>query len=195
MLMEKIEPLALIYNPSEFHLVQVKYTGTFENASSTVEKVWAKANPNFKLDYRDLEAEIKKNYDAIFGDLVDILIVVAFLAIFISCLGLLGMATYATETRLKEISIRKVLGSSDQALVFLLSKGFLKLLTVSIIIGLPIAYFGNMMWLEFMAYRTEINFGVILTGVLTMLVLGALTIGSQTLRAAFTNPVDNLKNE
>ena len=195
MLMEKIDPLALMYTPSEFHIVQVKYSGTFDDATQAVQKAWANVNPTFKLDYKEFEGEIRKNYDAIFGDLVDVLTVVAFLAIFISCLGLLGMATYTTETRIKEISIRKVLGSSDQALVFLLSKGFLKLLAISILIGVPIAYFGNNLWLEFMAYRTEIGFGVIATGVLTMLVLGAITIGSQTLKAAFTNPVDNLKNE
>jgi putative ABC transport system permease protein len=195
MLVEKIEPMALMYTPSEFNILQVKYTGSFENASKSVERAWANVNPAFKLDYKDMDAEIKKNYDAIFGDLVDVLTVVAFLAVIISCLGLLGMATYTTETRIKEISIRKVLGSSDQALVFLLSKGFLKLLSVSILIGVPIAYFGNNLWLEFMAYRTEIDFTVIATGVLTMLALGAITIGSQTLKAAFTNPVDNLKNE
>jgi putative ABC transport system permease protein len=195
MLMEKIEPMALMYTPSEFHIVQVKYSGTFDDATQSVQKAWANVNPTFKLDYKEFEGEIRKNYDAIFGDLVDVLTVVAFLAIFISCLGLLGMATYTTETRIKEISIRKVLGSSDQALVFLLSKGFLKLLAISILIGVPIAYFGNNLWLEFMAYRTEISFGVIATGVLTMLVLGAITIGSQTLKAAFTNPVDNLRNE
>jgi putative ABC transport system permease protein len=195
MLIEKIDPMALLYTPSEFNIVQVKYTGRFEDASKSVEKAWANVNPAFKLDYKDMDAEIKKNYDAIFGDLVDVLTVVAFLAIIISCLGLLGMATYTTETRLKEISIRKVLGSSDEALVLLISKGFLKLLAISIMIGVPIAYFGNNLWLEFMAYRTEVNMTVIAIGVLTMLVLGALTIGSQTLKAAFTNPVDNLKSE
>ena len=70
-----------------------------------------------------------------FGDIVNILGVIASLAIMISCLGLLGMATYTIETRMKEVSIRKVLGSSDQALVFLLSKGFLKLLAISIAVG------------------------------------------------------------
>jgi putative ABC transport system permease protein len=113
----------------------------------------------------------------------------------ISCLGLLGMATYATETRLKEISIRKVLGSSDQALVLLLSKGFLSLLLMAVIIAVPLAWFINNLWLERIAYRTELGFNVIGLGVAILVVLGILTIGSQTLRAAFTNPVDSLKNE
>jgi putative ABC transport system permease protein len=113
----------------------------------------------------------------------------------ISCLGLLGMATYATETKRKEISIRKVLGSSDGALVLLLSKGFLNLIWVSIFIGVPLAWFINNLWLELIAYRTSFSPGVIVTGIGILIALGVVTIGSQTLRAALTNPVDNLKNE
>jgi putative ABC transport system permease protein len=96
---------------------------------------------------------------------------------------------------LKEISIRKVLGSTDGALVFLLSKSFFKVLLIAIAIALPVAWFVNNLWLELIAYHTTFNFTVIISGISILLVLGALTIGSQTLRAAYTNPVDNLKNE
>jgi putative ABC transport system permease protein len=142
-----------------------------------------------------VEEEIKFMYNTVFGDLVNILGVVAGLAIMISCLGLLGMATYTIETRMKEISIRKVLGSTDRALVLLLSKGFLKLLLIAVLIGVPLAWFINNLWLELMAYHTSMNGSVIASGVLILFVLGVITIGSQTLRAAFTNPVDNLKSE
>jgi putative ABC transport system permease protein len=110
-------------------------------------------------------------------------------------MGLLGMATYTTETRMKEIAIRKVLGSSDQQLVALLSKGFFKLLVISIILGIPASWFINNLWLEVMAYRTDVTFAMFSLGVMILITLGALTIGSQTVRAAFTNPVNNLKNE
>lgn len=194
-LIAKIEPMALLYTPEEFNLFQVKYSGTREDAVTAIEKAWKAVNPDLKIDYNDFETEIKKFYNIIFGDLVSILGVIAFLAIMISCLGLLGMATYTTETRIKEISIRKVLGISNRALVLLLSKGFLKLLGVAIAVGVPLAWFINRQWLKLIAYRTEMNFGVIALGVFILLLLGILTIGSQTLRAAFTNPVDNLKNE
>jgi putative ABC transport system permease protein len=88
-----------------------------------------------------------------------------------------------------------VLGSSDKGLVILLSKGFLKLLLISILIGVPVAWFANNLWLEFLAYHTTIDIGVVSIGVLILFLLGGVTIGSQTVRAAFTNPVDNLKNE
>ncbi|MEX1239795.1 MAG: FtsX-like permease family protein [Cyclobacteriaceae bacterium] len=194
-LMAEISPMALMYNPDRFDLLQVKYSGTYEDAATTIEKAWTAVNPQLKADYNDFEAEIKEFYQILFGDLVNILGVISVLAIVISCLGLLGMATYATETKRKEISIRKVLGSTDQALVLLLSKGFLNLIWIAIVIGVPMAWFINNLWLELIAYRTSFSPLMILTGIGILLLLGVVTIGSQTLRAAFTNPVDNLKNE
>jgi putative ABC transport system permease protein len=121
--------------------------------------------------------------------------VICFIAIVISCLGLLGMATYTTETRMKEISIRKVLGSSDKGLILLLSKGFVFLLVLSVVIAVPLAWAINSLWLEHIAYRTSLSFDVILLGVSIVVVLAFITIGSQTLKAAYANPVSNLKND
>jgi putative ABC transport system permease protein len=105
------------------------------------------------------------------------------------------MATYTTETRIKEISIRKVLGSSDKALVFLLSKGFFAILLISIVIAVPAAYYINNLWLEQLAYHVSVDFTTIALGVVSLIVFGTITIGSQTWRAAYVNPVDNLKSE
>jgi putative ABC transport system permease protein len=194
-LIEKIGPMALRYDPAQFNLLQVKYAGSYEEASKSVEMAWAKVNPTQKLDYKSFEEEISFFYRTVFADFVSVIGVISVMAILISCLGLLGMATYATETRLKEISIRKVLGSSSEALVFLISKSFLKLLAVAIVIAVPLAWFINSMWLEVIAYRTEFSLAVVATGVGIVVILGILTIGSQTVRAAFSNPVDSLKNE
>src|SRR5258706_13829036 len=101
MLMEKMEPMALITNPEEYRLLQVKYAGSYEEAGKSIEKAWAAVNPSLKVDYKDFDAEVHKLYNVLFGDLVSILSVIAFLAIVISCLGLLGMATYITEPRIK----------------------------------------------------------------------------------------------
>ena len=190
-----ITPMALLYDTSQFNLLQVRFTGSYENAARNVEKAWAVVNPGLKIDYHEVESEIKKFYDIVFGDIVKILSVVAFLAILISCLGLLGMATYATETRMKEISIRKVLGSGSTALVLLLSKGFLGVLALAIAIGVPATYSINNLWLELIAYHTTISIPVVLQGVLILLLFGVITVGSQTFRATFVNPVDNLKND
>jgi putative ABC transport system permease protein len=190
-----ISPLALLYDSSQFSILQIRYADTYENASQTVEKAWAVVNPGLKVDYKEVESEIKKFYEFVFGDIVKILGVIAFLAILISCLGLLGMATYSTETRIKEISIRKILGSSGYSLVVLLSKGYLMVIATAILIGVPAAFFVNNLWLELIAYHTSIDLSVIAIGVSILILFGVLTIGSQTIRATFVKPVDNLKSE
>ncbi len=195
MLVEKMKPLALIYNPDEYKLLQVKYSGNFDDAGKTIEEAWAKVNPNLKVDYKDFYAEVHKIYDIFFGDLVSIIGLIAFLAIVISCLGLLGMATYTTETRIKEISIRKILGSSDGSLIYLLSKGFVLILIIAIFIAVPLAFFINNLWLEQLAYHVSVDAATIITGVFALIFFGIITIGSQTWRALYVNPVNNLKTE
>ncbi len=194
-LMSKLEGMALMYEPGQAGILQVRFTGNYADALKSVEKAWATVNPGLKLDHKLVEAEIKFFYNTVFGDAVNIVGVIATLAILISCLGLLGMATYTIETRMKEVSIRKVLGSSDKAVVVLLSKGFLKMLAVAIVLAVPMAWFLNNFWLDFMAYRTQLSVGTITLGVGIMLVLGTITIGSQTIRAIFTNPIDALRSE
>lgn len=194
-LTREITPLALLYEPDRFSIVQVAYLGSYQDAAKSIEAAWSAINPDLKVDYKEVESEIKQFYEIVFGDLSRILGVIAGLAIMISCLGLLGMATYTTETRIKEISIRKVLGSSSRALVLLLSKGFLTMLGIAVLIGVPAAYFINNLWLQFIAYHVSLNFVMIAIGVAILLLFGVLTIGSQTIRATFVKPVDNLKSE
>ena len=195
LLVQKMEPMALIFNPSQFQLLQVSYSGSFEEAGKSIESAWSTVNPNLKVDYHDFSAEVHKIYDIFFGDLVSILSAISFLAILISCLGLLGMATYTTETRMKEISIRKVLGSSDGALVYLLSKRFIGVLLIAIVLAVPAAWVLNNLWLELLAYHVSVDASTILLSVLILVFFGVITIGSQTWRATFIKPVENLKSE
>jgi len=194
-LLREISPMALRYDPTRFNLLQVAYVGSYEQATGNIEKAWALVNPDLKVDYESVESEVKSFYEILFGDIVSVLTVIASLAILISCLGLLGMATYTTETRLKEISIRKILGSSNAALIALLSKGYVKLLLLSIVIAVPLAFFANNAWLQLIAYHTSFDVTIVAVGVLVLLIFGILTIGSQTIRATFINPVENLKND
>jgi putative ABC transport system permease protein len=105
------------------------------------------------------------------------------------------MATYTIETRKKEIAMRKILGSSNRSLVYILSKGYISVLVMALIIAIPAAYYINTMWLQNLATHVTVDFMTIALGVLFLIVLGILTIGSQTLQAIVVNPVDNLKNE
>lgn len=194
-LMAEIGPLAHLYNPEEVTILQVKYSGSYDDAVESIETAWAKVNPSLKVDYKVFEDEIRGFYKMIFGDIVSVVGVISAIAILISCLGLLGMATYTTETRIKEISIRKILGATNSTLVILLSRGFVNILLLSIVIAVPLAYFINNMWLELIAYHVTFSAGVIVLGIVVLLIFGILTIGSQTFRATYVNPVDNLKNE
>ena len=195
-LLVEIGPMALIPKTTEHHILQVKYqNGNRDAAVNHLEASWAKINPSKKVTYQEFSEEVKGFYDLMFGDLVNIIGLISFLTITISCLGLLGMATFTTQTKVKEISIRKVLGASDKNVILMLSKGFIMLLIIATVIALPIAYFVNNMWLQSLAYRVNINFSVLALCTGIMFLLGIVVIGSQTIRASMSNPAEQLRAE
>ncbi|WP_345233833.1 ABC transporter permease [Olivibacter ginsenosidimutans] len=117
------------------------------------------------------------------------------LTLFISCLGLFGLATYTAERRSKEIGVRKVLGATVSSIVQLLSKDFIKLIGIAFIISCPIAYYMMNSWLEDFNYRIQIGWQVfVLTGALATLIT-LCTVSFQSIKAALANPVDRLRNE
>jgi putative ABC transport system permease protein len=119
----------------------------------------------------------------------------AVLSLILACMGLLGSVTYSVSTKVKEIGVRKVLGASTQQVIFQLSKRFLLLLALAIVIALPLGYLASSKFLTIFAYRIDLN-GVILGGsAAAMLLLGLLTIGLQASRAALANPVEALRSE
>jgi putative ABC transport system permease protein len=192
---ERIEPLGLVYNPAEFALVQIVYTGNVKNASSIAERVWLNLNRGLKVEAKDFEKEMGVLTEIILGTLLRVVGFIALLAIIISCLGLLGMATYTIETRKKEIAMRKILGSSNSSLIFILSKGYISILALALLFSVPTAYFINTLWLQNLAYHVTVDVSTILIGVFILAFFGLFTIGSQTIQATRVNPVDNLKSE
>ena len=120
----------------------------------------------------------------------------SFIAISIASLGLLGMVVFTTETRLKEISIRKVLGATSGNLVLLLSRGFVMLLAISALIALPITYifFENVVLTNF-PFHNPVGIGELFAGLLAVLAIAFVMIGSQTIKAAQSNPAEVLKSE
>jgi putative ABC transport system permease protein len=122
-------------------------------------------------------------------------LIFAFLTILIACLGLLGLVTYITEQRIKEIGIRKVLGASVPSIVGLLSMDFLKLVLISICIASPLAYFAMKNWLQDFAFRVHISWWIfVIAGIFTILV-SILTVSYQAIKAALMNPLKSLKTE
>ena len=108
---------------------------------------------------------------------------------------MLGMATYTAERKKKEVGIRKVLGAENFGIAYLLSREFLKVLAIAVLIGAPLSYVVNSLWLQKFPNRVEFGFGTVFTGTVILLALGLLTIGSQTIRASRTNPVESLRTD
>ena len=117
------------------------------------------------------------------------------LAIFISCLGLFGLASFVAEQRTKEIGVRKTLGASVSQLWVLLSKDFLKLVVISLIIGSPIAYLMMNQWLEKFTYKTNISWTVFVIASFGSLLITLITVSYQAIKSAIANPIDSLKTE
>lgn len=192
---QKIQPLTLRNRPNTFGFANVKISG--RNTAETLaflEKTWKSVNPNTKFEYEFLDQQLLFIHSML-GDVARILSVLSFLAVLISCLGLLGMATYTAETRTKEIGVRKVLGSSVWQIVVLLSKGYLKMLLIAIVIATPLAYLLNNLWLDFFVYRVSIGVGILSLSIFILLIISVLTVFSQSWRAARISPIKSLRTE
>lgn len=195
-----IVPFAVFHRASKSYnirgacmIVRVR-AGQSREAVAAVEREWNRIAGRLPFDYTFLDAE----FDKLFRSeqrLGNVLGMFTLLAIFIACLGLLGLAAYATEVRTKEIGIRKVLGASVTSIVTLLSKDFLRLVLVAIGIALPIGWYGMYRWLQDFAYRTEISWWMFgLAGALAV-IIAMITVAGQSFRAARANPVESLRSE
>jgi putative ABC transport system permease protein len=159
-----------------------------------LESTWEKIDANHDLDGDFLDDRIKYYY-SFFEDIMYTVGFATLLAILIAAFGLLGMATYSTQTRLKEIGIRKVFGAEVNHLVLLVSRSYLWLMLIAALIGGTIAYLANNLWLQHLAKSVDFGIGTILAGVFIVVLIGLLTISSQTFKAARTLPATTLKNE
>jgi putative ABC transport system permease protein len=157
-------------------------------------RVWKSINPNFSFDYHFFD----ETYDRLYMSeqrLEKILFSFSVLAIFISCLGLFGLASFMAEQRTKEIGIRKVLGATVPGIVLLFSGKFVKWVMISNIIAWPAAYYLMNQWLRYFAYRTDIHIGIFVFSGLTALVISLLSLSYQSIKAATANPVQSLRYE
>ncbi len=192
----KIDPVAFKYSPEPYGYINVKVVSTNMPAVLTsIETIWKKIDKVHALDAKFYDDQIVKAYGQ-FSVMLKVIGFFAFLAICISSLGMFGMVIYTMEKRLKEISIRKVLGAGEGALVYLLSKGFLILLFIAALIALPLTwlFFDKLVLVKF-AYHQPIQFGEVFIGLLIVAAIAFLMIGIQTLKIVRANPANVLKNE
>jgi putative ABC transport system permease protein len=195
-LQEPIKALSMrIDSGDNYQFISIKVAP--KNLPSTIKSIQSKWNEvisNRPFDYTFLDESFDKQYrsEDRFGRLF---FNFAILAIFISCLGLLGLASYSTLQRSKEISVRKVLGASVSNITTLLSKDFIRLVLIGLIIASPIAWMVMNKWLQVFAYRTNISWWVFVFAGILAILIALFTISFQAIKAAVANPVKRLRSE
>jgi putative ABC transport system permease protein len=195
---QKIKPLALTVapffsGPNSYLILDVK-SSHYSELIATIQKTWNKINPDSPFDYSFLDQDFQKNYikEERTSELIQYFTLIA---IVIACMGLFGLATFTAEQRVKEIGVRKVLGASVSQIVALLSKDFMKLVIVSIVVSSPIAYYIMSKWLQGFAYRIDIQWWVFIMAGAAATLIALLTVSYQAVKAAIANPVNSLRSE
>lgn len=192
---EAIGPAFFILNPSDTWIIMAKLQAG--NESETIQQLqtlYAEVNPGFNFDFKFLSDDYAKQY-ADEQRIATLSRGFAVVAIMISCLGLFGLAAFTAERRLKEIGIRKILGSSNANIVRLLSADFTKMVLISIVIAVPISYFVASQWLQGYAYSISIQWWFFALSGASSLLIAWFTVGFQTFKAASVNPSECLRNE
>ena len=191
-----IPPTFITHRPNVYSQVGIKLEAYSDlpSAISTIQKAWEKTFPDGVFEFQFLDQQINDFYKSEMR-LYTLFKFFAAVAMFISCMGLWGLSTYAAQQRTKEIGIRKVLGASVQAIISLLSKEFLIMIGLAIIIASPVAYYFMKDWLQTFAFRINIGWSVFaITGLVTA-ALALTTAGVQAIKAALANPVESLRSE
>jgi putative ABC transport system permease protein len=174
--------------------LRVKQNANLSQALAATQSVMTAENPGYPFEYHFADESFNALFstETLIGKLAGVF---AALAVFISCLGLFGLAAYTAERRAKEIGIRKVLGASVQGLAGLLSKEFLQLVAISCVIAFPVAWWAMKGWLDGYEYRTTIQWWVFAVAGVLALVIALITVSFQAIRTALANPVNNLRSE
>jgi putative ABC transport system permease protein len=192
---QKVAPIVMFMNAENLGRLSIHIGGNnMQAALAHIEKIWKGHKPDSPFEYEFLDQKFGRLYareqsqQLLFG-------VFAGIAVFISCLGLLGLSMFMAELRIKEIGVRKVLGASVSSLVVLLSNDFLKLVLIAILIASPIAWYAMTGWLDGFAYHTRISWTVFAIAGGLAVCIALFTVSFQSIRAALTNPVKSLKSE
>jgi putative ABC transport system permease protein len=193
-LREKVQPLAIILNDNPLYVSVKLKAGSIQSTLNTIQKQWKQFDNEFPFDYFFIDEQLNKFYQSD-QRLLRVLGIFASLAIIIACIGLLGLSIHTAKQRTKEIGIRKVLGASVTGIVSLLSKDFIKLVAIAILIASPIAWWAANKWLQDFAYRINITGWIFLGAGMATIFIALLTVSFQAIKAAIANPVKSLRTE
>jgi putative ABC transport system permease protein len=193
---QAIKPYALTTSITDKHLYLIANVKTTDYTSliASLEKSWNKLNPGTPFSYSFLDQDFQKRYDKELRT-SHIVIYFTFIAILIACLGLFGLAAFSAAQRTREIGIRKVLGASVMSITGMLSREFLVLVLIAILIASPVAWYGMSRWLQDFAYKIDIEWWVFALSGLVALFVAILTVSYQSIKAALMNPVKSLRSE
>jgi len=192
---DKTGPLVAFQSPGWFNLFMIRVApGNAQQAVTALQKIWKQILPGSPLEYNFLDDSFNQLYKADRQTSLLILIF-AVIAIAISCLGLFGLSAFAAEQRTKEIGIRKVLGATVANITRLISKDFVKLVFIAIVIATPLSLLAMNKWIQSFAYRINIGWGIFVVAGLVALLIALITVSFQAIKAAIANPVKSLRSE
>jgi putative ABC transport system permease protein len=194
-LRNEIKPFGFVQTPGNLRNFNIKLAGDrIPETLAQLEALWKKSFPDVAFEYSFLDETFANMYKAE-ARFQKVFITLVVLGIIIACLGLFALAAFSSEQRIKEISIRKVLGASVSHVVGLLSKDFLKLIVIALILAIPIAAYAMSKWLEGFAYHVKMQWWIFAAAGVIALLIAFLTISTQAIKAALTNPAKNLRSE
>ncbi len=190
-----IAPLVLQYRPKYFNYANIRFSpGKKNEIKSYLLNNWKRFDKVHPLECEFFD-DLEETESSFFMGVIKITGWACGFVILIALLGLLGMTTYNMELRVKEIGIRKVLGASVSGIVMILSKDFIKMIAFAGALGIPLSWLISTLFFQVFAYRINLSIWVFLGGLLFIVILALLTISTQTVKAAFTNPVDSIREE
>ena len=191
-----VNPLMLLYDPEGSHIINMRLTANAKPqlALQSIEPIFAKHNPNYPFEYEFIDQEFQEKFatEELISSIANIF---AALAIFICCLGLAGLVSYTVEKRKREIGIRKVLGATVQQILGLVSKEFLVLVAIALVLAIPLTWWIMDSWLDNFIYRINIQWWVFLVAGMAAIGIASLTVSFQSVKAALANPINSLRNE
>ncbi|MBX3255496.1 MAG: ABC transporter permease [Chitinophagaceae bacterium] len=192
---QELAPLLVATNNTMYRQAAIKLaTADISSAMQSVKKIWERAFPDYVYEYRFLDDKIESFYKQE-NQLSQLYKVFAAIAMFLSCLGLYGLASFMAVQRVKEVGIRKVLGATTGSIVYLFSKEFIMLIAISFAIAAPVAWYYMHQWLQDYAYRINVSWWLFTSGGLVAIMIALATISFQAIRAAVANPVKALRME
>ena len=194
-LRNNLSPLLMAENNTMYRQASIKLsTANMATTMQSIKKLWQQTFPNYVYEYRFLDDKIASFYKQE-NQLSQLYKIFAAIAIFLSCLGLYGLASFMAVQRIKEVGIRKVLGATSGNIVYLFSKEFIILIAIAFAIATPIAWYYMHQWLQNYAYRIDVSWWLFAAGGLVAIIIALATISFQAIKAAIANPVKSLRTE